>query len=347
MLTNFVFEEDPLDPNGAVDFGSTTPSNDATNEAEDASRGVRQDQTRDMDPSKKLKREPLMQYWAFRFTYEKVDPKKLRDWLDTKTVAYGYQVEKGGKTGQKHFQGAFDVGRDNRLRETPLREQLEQEFPDLMFPARDYCSRSKSKAADRYAMKEDTRVEGPWYKGVVFDTLAKELVYNIDIILRPWQIRIKAILDGPPDDRHIWWFWEPYGGLGKTTFQKWIYQEYEDVLVLGGKAADMKNAIIELLDKQTKASMPKKLPKILIMNIPKTFNVDYFSPSGTEEVKDMFFASGKYHGGMVSGRPPTVLIFANCEPPNVHDMAKDRWRIVRLPDGPGDREELHRETWLD
>ena len=345
---NFDFGDvDPLDPNGGSNIGSSQVSETASfcSNAED--RGVGQDQTRDKDPSKKVKREPLQQYWAFRFTFEKVDPKILFDWLDEKAVAYGYQVEKGKKSGQLHYQGTFDVGRENRCRETPIRDELNSLFPALHFPKQDYCTRSGSSASNRYCMKEDTRVDGPWYKGVEFDELAKELVYKIDIILRPWQLRIKAILDGPANDRHIWWFWEPYGGLGKTTFQKWIYQNYNNVLVVGGKAADMKNAIIEMVDKQQKADQPVKYPDIIIMNLPKTFNVDYFSPSGTEEVKDMFFASGKYHGGMVCNRPPKVLIFANREPPNISDMAKDRWRLIRLPDGPGEGEEVFRDVWED
>ena len=341
---NFVFDDvDPVDPNEPEENGSNISAATAESSESGRTRGVRQDQP---PASKKERRESLQQYYAFRFTFEKVDPKILADWLDDSSEAYGYQVEQGAR-GQKHYQGTFDLGREGRMRETPLLKSLTDKMSALEFPCKDYCRRSKSTAANRYGMKEDTRVDGPWYKGVVFDELAKELVYKIDIILRPWQLRIKEILDGPPDDRHIWWFWEPYGGLGKTTFQKWIYQEYKDVLVVGGKAADMKNAIIEMTEKQTKANMPIKLPKIIIMNLPKTFNVDYFSPSGTEEVKDMFFASGKYHGGMVSGRPPIVLIFANTEPPNVYDMAKDRWRLIRLPDGPGEGSELYRDVWED
>jgi len=338
---------DPLVPNS----GSLNGSADASTAAESSSGGspaVAGGGARVPPSTKKERREPLQQYWAFRFTFEKVDPKLLFGWLDDRAVAYGFQVEKGKKTGQLHYQGTFDLGREGRVRETPLRANLNDIFPELEFPMHDYCARSKSTAANRYGMKTDTRVDGPWYKGVEFDDIAKETVYRIDITLRPWQQRIiDQVLDVETDDRKIWYFWEPFGGLGKTTFQKWIYQNYDNVIVLGGKSADMKNGIIQLLETQKKNGLEEKLPEIIIMNMPKTFDVQYFSASGTEEVKDMFFYSGKYVGGMVSGKPPKILIFANEMPPKVDAMAKDRWVVRRLPDGPGSDRELDYDEWKD
>lgn len=342
----FVFDVDPLDPNSESDLGSSNSSKTReilTSGEIAGERGVRQEST---PASKKVAREPLQQYYAFRFTFEKVDPQILVDWLDDNAEAYGYQVEQGAR-GQKHYQGTFDLGRQNRLRVTPLQAMLSESIPKLEFPVKDYCKRSMSNAANRYGMKEESRVDGPWYKGVVFDEIADELVYKVDIELRPWQLKIKdRVLDVDSDNRHIWLFWEPNGGLGKTTFQKWIYQNYANVLVVGGKAADMKNAIVELLDKQAKSGLPLKLPDIIIINIPKSYNTDYFCPTGTEEVKDMFFQSGKYHGGMVDGRPPKMIIFANKEPPKFRDMAWDRLKIIELPHGPGNSH-VHEEKWYE
>lgn len=294
------------------------------------------------------KSQRLCQYWHFRFTAYKVDQKSLQDLLDEISVAYGFQEEQGtGKYKVKHFQGTFDVG-PSRARWSQIEKRFQAiALEKLEFPAKDYLEKSDSKAANRYAMKVDTRINGPWFKGIDFEEIAEETVepeYHIDIILRPWQDVIKRrILDKPTNGRDIWWYWEPYGGLGKTTFQKWIFQEYNEVMVLGGKAADMKNGVIEYLEKQ-KVAKPK-YPKIIIMNLPMTFNVEYFCPHGVEEVKDMFFFSGKYKGGMVWGAPPIVIIFANCRPPKIEDMAKDRWHIRRLPDGPGKDVELDERGW--
>lgn len=302
------------------------------------------------------KRQRLCQYWKFRFTGYKVDQNSLQELLDQISVAYGFQEEQGSGTCRvKHFQGTFDVG-PSRMRWSQVTKLFQEiALEPLKFPKCDYLEKSESKAADRYVMKRETRINGPWFKGVAYEEIAEETVdeeYKIQIILRPWQQRIcDQVLDMPANSRDIWWYWEPYGGLGKTTFQKWVFQNYENTIVIGGKAADMKNCVIEYLDgqrpKDKDAVFKPKYPKIVIMNLPKTFNVDYFSPSGTEEVKDMFFYSGKYKGGMVDGPPPIVIIFANCRPPKIEEMAKDRWRIRRLPDGPGEAQELDEETWYD
>ena len=310
--------------------------------------GVGQDQP---PPSKKQR---LCQYWHFRFTAYKVDQKSLQDLLEEIAVAYGFQEEQGtGKYKVKHFQGTFDVG-PSRSRWS----QLEKRFQDialekLEFPVKDYLEKSESKAADRYAMKQDTRINGPWFKGIEFEEIAVETVepeYRIDIELRPWQKRVKRnILDQPANTRDIWCLWEPFGGLGKTTFQKWIFQEYNDCIVLGGKAADMKNAIIEYLEAQRVKDKPfkPKYPKLILMNLPMTFNTDYFCPAGVEDIKDMFFYSGKYKGGMVFGPPPIVIIFCNENLGEKYKdkMATDRWRIRRLPDGPGKSAELDDKSW--
>ncbi len=297
---------------------------------------VRQDQP-------PLKKQRLCQYWHFRFTGYKVDQKDLQTLLDEIAVEYGFQLEQGKKSGVEHYQGTFDVG--------PSRQrwgQLETKFQGiaktpLVFPKQDYLEKSDAPAANRYAMKEDTRKEGPWWKGVIFDEIAAETVYRIEIVLQPWQQRIvDRVLTPPTDDRKIWWLWEPYGGLGKTTFQKWVYQEYKNVIVLGGKAADMKMGIINYLE-----TNGNKYPEIVIINIPKTFDMNYFSPAGTEEVKDMFFFSGKYKGGMAFGRPPKMLIFANEPAPDTGCMARDRWVNVRLPDGKAQNTEMQTEDWSE
>lgn len=281
-------------------------------------------------------RQPLIQYWKFRFTGSKIhSDESLQIALEVEWVKYyGFQLEKASI---EHYQGTFEV--EPRKRFSEIGPYFQSIFPELKFDGRDYLQKQDSKAAERYCMKENTRVRGPWWKGDKYDEIAKETVYRINIELRFWQQRIVKILDGPSDDRKIWWFYEPYGGLGKTTFQKWIYQNYENVLVLGGKAADMKNGIVEY------EKVNKCLPKLILINIPKTFNMDYFSPSGTEEVKDMFFYSGKYEGGMVHGRPPKVLIFANAKPIDTESMAADRWRIVRLPDGPARETKVVELDW--
>jgi len=62
-----------------------------------------------------------------------------------------------------------------------------------------------------------------------------------------------------------------------------------------------------------------------LINIPKC--QDHISWGGIEQVKDMFFYSPKYEGGMVCGPSPHVMIFSNKEP-SMEAMSQDRWKIT-------------------
>lgn len=162
-------------------------------------------------------------------------------------------------------------------------------------------------------------------KFISFGTCKVVPKYTINIELRMWQKDIVSIIDEEPDDRTIHWYWEPEGCAGKTTFQKWVFLNYKEqgVVVLSGKASDMKNGIINYEEKNN------QYPKIVLINIPRCQDTDHVSWQGIEEIKDMFFYSGKYEGGMVCGPNPHVIIFSNEEPPTFK-MSADRWRITRI-----------------
>lgn len=323
---------DHLDQSGTSFFQEETPQNTVE---------VGQDSTSTEGRGK------LAEFWAFRFTGSKIPTQgALKNALEQIwIIEYGYQEEKGEFRGTLHYQGCLRV--EPRKRFTTLQKHFNSYFPELIFDGRDYLEPSKSEAANKYGLKEKTRVNGPWFKGEKFEKIAEETVFKIDIILRPWQRKIIPILNAKPDDRDIWWFWEPYGGLGKTVFQKWIYQEYEGVIILGGKADNMKNGVVRY--KEAKG----EYPKIVLINLPKTFEHKYFSATGVEEVKDMFFFSGKYGSkeekeAMVFGRPPTILIFSNEEPRCMEELAADRWIIVRLPDGKAKlTDKVRKQDWSD
>jgi len=84
----------------------------------------------------------------------------------------------------------------------------------------------------------------------------------------------------------------------------------------------MKNGIVTYNDTN------KCLPKIVLINVPRS-SLDFVSYTGLEEIKDMFFYSGKYEGGMVCGASPHVIIFAN-EEPDYNKMSSDRFKVRRI-----------------
>ena len=73
------------------------------------------------------------------------------------------------------------------------------------------------------------------------------------------------------------------------------------------------------------------------MNVPKCLESEgggYISYEALENIKDMYFYSGKYEGGCVNGNSPHIYIFANFPPDEskmtVDRHGKHRFRIVDL-----------------
>ena len=138
-----------------------------------------------------------------------------------------------------------------------------------------------------------------------------------------WQTEIIDILKGEPEDRKIYWFYGS-GKAGKTTFMKYINRFYDYVIILGGKDADMKMGVINFKKMNNDCD-----PEIVIINIPKSFDSDYISYTGIENVKDMIFFSGKYEGGIVDGNNPFVFVFSN-DPPDTTKLSEDRWMVYDI-----------------
>lgn len=137
-----------------------------------------------------------------------------------------------------------------------------------------------------------------------------------------WEQEILNILKTEPDDRTIYWYWSETGCQGKTSFCKYLTVKM-GAIALSGKAADMRNGVIDYV--KNKGSTPE----IVLIPIPRSFNTDYLNYEGIENIKDMYFYSGKYEGGQVCGNPPHLFVFAN-EPPDCSKMSIDRWNVVKI-----------------
>lgn len=138
--------------------------------------------------------------------------------------------------------------------------------------------------------------------------------------LYPWQEKVIEWLDKEPNDRRIFWVVGKNGKEGKTHFQKYICTNRPGCIVLGGKGHDMKNGVLNFVEKK------KKFPKIIFINLCRGDSLDY---TGLEALKDMFFFSGKYEGGMVIGPPPHVVVFSN-EEPEWEYLSPDRLHVISI-----------------
>lgn len=143
-----------------------------------------------------------------------------------------------------------------------------------------------------------------------------------DAQLKSWQKKIVNIIEQPPCDRKIHWFWEPEGGIGKSVFCKYLCVKHK-AIILSGSAKDMKCGIMLLHEKTN------EWPEIILIDIPRTQDMEYISYQGLEEIKNGCFYSPKYEGGMAIFNCPHMIIFSNDTPVR-NNLSKDRWIIERL-----------------
>ena len=148
---------------------------------------------------------------------------------------------------------------------------------------------------------------------------------------RPFQEEILEIVQGEPCDRKIFWYFGE-GGIGKTQFCKYL-SHIHGAICLSGKGADVRNGVCEYL--KTNGDTPE----LVLFPIPRSYNTEYLSYEALENIKDMYFYSGKYEGGMINGNPPHLIVFAN-EPPDISKMSKDRWMIFHI-----DNETFKTDKW--
>lgn len=242
-------------------------------------------------------------HWCFTLNNHTLnDIKEIINMSSSIVPRYVFQ-EETGENGTKHLQGYIQFG-------TKVR-------PKGMFKAQMHWEKTRNiRAAIEYCQKKETRSGEVYLRGI-------EKKYEITIRhWEPWMYWAKGVIESEPDERKIHWIWEPEGNRGKTIFSKWAFLNYDRVMVLSGKAHDMKNAIVGYYEKHNMH------PRTILINIPRS-KTEYVSYTGLEEIKDMFFYSGKYEGGMICGPNPHVIVTANSEP-DYDKMSRDRWVVKNI-----------------
>lgn len=137
-----------------------------------------------------------------------------------------------------------------------------------------------------------------------------------------WEKTILEEIKEEPDDRTIHWIWSRKGAMGKTQFCKYLVAKH-NACVLHGKGGDIRHGLAQWIEAHG------EYPDVVVYPIPRCFNNEYLSYEGLENIKDMFFYSGKYEGGQVNGPPPHLYVFANCEP-DWEKMSEDRWEVSNI-----------------
>lgn len=243
--------------------------------------------------------------WCFTLNnYDNEDIKTICSISSSNCKNYIFQEERG-EGGTKHLQGFCEF--ITKVRPMSV-------FKSLVRIHWEKCKGTKQQNID-YCSKEATR------DGKIFTNIKLPKPIKIISKLKPWQESIVEIIKKEPDDRAIYWYWETMGGIGKSVFCKYLCVKY-GAIVLSGKSADMKYAIMKYKEKNG------VYPEIIILDIPRS-NLNYLSYTGIEEVKNGCFFSSKYECDQVIMNCPHIICFANS-PPEEELISADRWHIKEL-----------------
>jgi len=255
--------------------------------------------------------------WGFTWNNYPEDWKEvLVPKFQKRCIGYAMGMEVAPTTGTPHIQGFIEF----KGKERPFSLELPKQ---IQWSATRKGTQGEIRERNaRYCTKSEISQEFQVWGTCIVKPKAGE--YRVNIELNEWELEITSLLDTKADDRTIHWYWEPDGCRGKTTFQKWVFQNYRNVVVLCGKASDMKNGVLNYIERN------EEHPEIVLINIPRSQDINYLSWQGIEEIKDMFFYAPKYEGGMVCGPNPHVCIFSNEEPPDLDKVSRDRWIIKRI-----------------
>lgn len=138
--------------------------------------------------------------------------------------------------------------------------------------------------------------------------------------LRPWQQWTVDLLGGTPQERPVYWFYDPVGGHGKTWLSKYLIQENPGQVFYsnGGKSADI------LFGYQGE--------KIVIFDYTRDYK-EFVGYGAMEQLKNGIMYSPKYQSVLKHFDTPHVIIFANFIP-DYTKLSRDRWHTIEfLEDG--------------
>lgn len=146
--------------------------------------------------------------------------------------------------------------------------------------------------------------------------------------MRKWQTDLYNILDKKSNRRKVYWVVDEVGGQGKTDFCTYVdtIKKKDECLTIAasGSLRDIADVVRNWMDRGA-------YPKIILIDIPRTFNDDKHNSIYTiiESIKNGRLTCTKYKGDTLQFYPPHVMVFSNWMP-DISFLSKDRWIILNL-----------------
>lgn len=236
--------------------------------------------------------------WCFTLNnYSENDIKKLEQSFIGEKYIIGKEI---GENGTPHLQGYINWNKQTRL--TALKK----------INNKIHWEKCKGNEKDniKYCSKDGDYI----IKGLKVEKPIK-IITN----LHPWQKEIEDLYNTEPDGRTIHWYWEETGGVGKSSFCKYMYVIHGAITIQGGKLADIMNIIFNLdMNDVT----------MLMIDVPRN-NGNNISYSAVECILNGMITNTKFETGVKVFNAPHVVVFSNYEP-DIEKLSGDRWSIKKI-----------------
>jgi len=236
----------------------------------------------------------------------------VESFFKTNCKKFIYQLEDSGDDEKHHFHYQGYGSLLKRRRPCEIKTVAIQNNGLLNGVEIGVASTAGIDALNKYAMKSDTRVFGPWsdnksYRG-------QDIITN----LWPWQQEVKDLCSREPDNRTVNVVIDEKGNVGKSAFCKHMAW-HSDALVLGwGKTGDLLNLVSKNQNKD-----------VYIFDLSRSKPQDWAKddiPAAMEGIKNGMFMNTKYETCQVLMKVPHVWVFTNARP-NISSMSVDRWKL--------------------
>lgn len=237
------------------------------------------------------------------FTYNNYNPNEI-DAIVTvlKRFAFKGQIQTEiGENGTPHLQGMIWCKKPHRDTEFKLPKQIHWEKLMDVGNSSNYCNKDET---------HDGVFRTSWGFPKPLKILKKEDFYD-------WQVQMDNCLSYEPDDRTIYWVYSKNGGMGKSTFCKYLAYTYNAVICGKGQYSDIINIMFNANLDDT---------NLVVFDLPRN-NGNNISYSALEAIKNGMICNTKYETGNKLFNPPHILIFANDEP-KWEAMSEDRFKVL-------------------
>lgn len=202
-----------------------------------------------------------------------------------------------------HYQGMLK--RATKCRPNTLGGILGDKFPGIYVAS---CSIAGREALRTYCMKKDeTYRAGPWADKAISPTYLGKDIKCIEESPHAWERDLLDEMAQEPVPRIIKWVYEPHGGVGKSTFSKYVGFKKGAVTLQLDTAANLLDQVIT-----------RGPSTIYIVDIPRTrtrfVTLDEIFHA-LEQIKNGDVSSNKRTHRHMYMEPPHVYVFSNFLPP--------------------------------